>query len=102
VDIKKGRTNLCPNEQFLQCAALRLPKGTTFKAHRHNWNQVNEERLAQESWFIQSGMVAVWFYDLDGVLMDIYTLNEGDASFTFEGGHTYGIQNRALHQSGSR
>jgi len=88
-EVEDGRTNLCENGQFLQCAALKLPKGTTFKAHRHNWNIVNDIRLAQESWVVISGCVRVFFYDTDGTLLYSGIVNPGEASFTFEGGHNY-------------
>jgi hypothetical protein len=90
-DIKEGRTNLCPDEQFLQCAALRLPQGTTFKAHRHNWNEHNEQRVTQESWCVIRGVVKVWFYDLDDTLLYIGLIEAGEISMTYEGGHNYEI-----------
>ncbi len=92
-EIPEGRTNLVPDEQFLQCAALRLPKGTTFRPHRHNWILENESyyRIAQESWFVHKGIVTAAFYDTDGTLLQYETVRPGEATFTFEGGHTYEI-----------
>jgi hypothetical protein len=88
-DVPEGRTDLVEPDQFIQCAALRLPKGTTFKPHKHNWNFVAEEKIAQESWFIVSGKVAVTFYDIDDTIMRRDYLKAGDTTFTLEGGHTY-------------
>lgn len=90
-DIPEGRVNLCPDNQFLQCASLVLPKGTTFKAHRHNWNEVHEIRVTQESWCVLYGAVKVFFYDMDGTLLYNGTIEAGEASFTFDGFHTYEI-----------
>ena len=90
-EIPEGRTNLCPDEQFLQCAALRLPKGTTFRPHRHNWNPVNESQIHQESWAVIKGSVRVVFYDLNDEIIEVAILEEGDITFSFEAGHTYTI-----------
>jgi len=91
-DINKGRENLCPDEQFLQCATLKLQAGDTFKAHKHNWNKPSVKPIiAQESWVVISGSVRVFFYDLNDVLLETNWLYPGDISFTFEGGHNYEI-----------
>ncbi len=90
-DIKEGRTNLCPDEQFLQCAALRLEKGTTFKAHRHITKPATHI-MPEESWCIISGSCHIFMYDTDGSYLDRFPLHPGDASFTFNGGgHNYEI-----------
>jgi len=35
-DISLGRTDLNTDKEYLQCAALKLSKGQTFKPHKHN------------------------------------------------------------------
>ena len=89
--IPKGRINLCDNDQFLQCASLRLEKGTTFRPHQHNWNHFEGLKIAQEAWIIIKGSVLVTYFDTKGnnIFSDIITA--GEASFTFEGGHNYEI-----------
>lgn len=90
-DIKEGRTNLCPDEQFLQCAALKLPKGTTFKAHRHITKPA-EFIMPEESWHIINGEVMIFMYDTDGIYIDLEILEAGDSSFSFNGaGHNYEV-----------
>lgn len=90
-DIKK-RTDLCPEDEFIQCATLRLEKNKTFRAHKHIEKTRNfTNHIAQESWVVIQGSVEVYFYDLDDSLIDSVILNEGDASFTFHGGHNYKI-----------
>jgi len=89
-DLKTDRENLVDEKQFLQCAALELSKGKTFKPHKHIWKSVSHSRhIAQESWIIVQGKVKVFFYDLDDSLIHESVLEPGDASFTFEGGHNY-------------
>ena len=91
-DMPDGRVNLCEPEQFLQCASLKLPMGTTFRAHKHNW-QPNEPgmHIAQEAWICIKGKVWVWWYDTDGTLLYDDVIEAGEMSLTFEGGHNYEI-----------
>ena len=91
-DIPKGRMNVCQDEQFIQCATLRLDKGTTFKAHQHKWKYLNNSpQLAQESWICLKGAVKLFLYDTKGLLIHTDIIEAGEASFTFEGGHNYEI-----------
>lgn len=90
-DVPTGRVDLCPPEQFLQIATLRLPKDTTFKPHQHLWHRFNGDRIPQESWIVLTGSVKVWLYDLDGTLLHEDIICAGELSITFEGGHNYQI-----------
>lgn len=83
------RTDLVAPDQFLQCSALHLEKGQTFKAHQHVWKKGAEKVIAQESWIVVSGRVRCLFYDTDGKFLEEKVLEPGDASFTFQGGHNY-------------
>ena len=89
-DINK-RTNIVPSEHFLQCASLQLKNGDTFKAHKHVWKNGKEKVIAQESWIVVRGKVKCIFYDIDDTILATPILNQGDASFTLCGGHTYEI-----------
>lgn len=89
-DITPGRINLSDDGNYLQCAALNLPKGHTFKPHKHNINARNEENyIPQESWCVIKGSVKCIFYDIDDTVISEPVLLAGDASFTFAGGHNY-------------
>lgn len=90
-EIQLGRTDLCPDEQFLQCAALRPEQGQTYKPHKHLWHSFNGDRVAQESWCMIKGNVRVTLYDMDNTIIHVDVLTPGDISITFEGGHTYEI-----------
>jgi cupin fold WbuC family metalloprotein len=86
------RSNIVPDENFIQCASLRMQKGTTFKAHKHIRNERSyKDKIAQESWVVIRGTVRCIFYDTDDTVIATPILNAGDASFTLEGGHTYEI-----------
>jgi hypothetical protein len=83
-----GRTNISPNEEFLQLASIKMQKGQTFKAHKH----ISVEKvtnIAQESWLVINGSVKCIFYDLDDTIIAEPILLPGDCSMTFRGGHNY-------------
>jgi len=89
-DIVSNRTDLSSEETYLQCAALKLPKGQTFKPHKHNINPRHDENyIPQESWCVIKGKVQCIFYDIDDTIIAEPILSAGDASFTFAGGHNY-------------
>lgn len=88
----QGRTEVAPEDQFLQLATLRMEKGRTFRPHQHIWKpSPRSECIAQESWVVIQGRVRVFFYDTDGALLETADIGPGDSSMTFEGGHTYEI-----------
>jgi cupin fold WbuC family metalloprotein len=86
------RTNVAPDDQFIQLATLRMEKGKTFRPHQHIWKDSPKDKvIAQESWVVIQGSVRVYMYDIDGTLLETEIINKGDCSMTFEGGHTYEI-----------
>ena len=90
-DIKE-RTILIPDDNFIQCATLKMKKGRTFEPHKHiTKDRHHPEQIAQESWVIIKGKVKCIFYDLDDTIISTPILEAGDASFTLYGGHTYEI-----------
>ena len=90
-DINIPRTDVAPESEFLQLAALRMNKGKTFKPHKHILKPGEKEVIAQESWVVIKGTVAVKMYDEDDKLIATPILHAGDCSMTFRGGHTYEI-----------
>jgi len=85
------RTNIAPNEQFLQLATLKMDNGHTFRPHKHIIKNGEENVIAQESWVVIRGKVKVIMYDLDDTIIHTPILNAGDCSMTFYGGHNYEI-----------
>lgn len=85
------RTNIAPNEQFLQLATLKMNNGHTFRPHKHIIKNGEENIIAQESWVVIRGKVKVIMYDLDDTIIHTPILNSGDCSMTFYGGHNYEI-----------
>jgi cupin fold WbuC family metalloprotein len=88
----EGRQDIIPENNFIQCATLKMNEGKTFPPHKHiKKNRSYKEKIAQESWVVIRGSVKCSFYDLNDKLIASPILNAGDASFTLEGGHTYEI-----------
>jgi len=88
----QGRNDIIPEENFIQCATLRMPKDKTFPPHKHiTKDRHYNNQIAQESWVVIKGRVKCKFYDLDDTLIAEPILGPGDASFTLYGGHTYEI-----------
>jgi hypothetical protein len=82
------RTNIAPENEFLQLASLKMKKGQTFKAHKHIQHE-KITNIAQESWLVIKGSVKCMFYDLNDELLAEPILYPGDCSMTFRGGHNY-------------
>ena len=91
LDEIEGRTNVAPENEFIQLATLKMEKGTTFKPHIHIWKDGEDKVIAQESWVVIKGSVKVIMYDLDDTVIETPILYSGDCSMTFQGGHNYEI-----------
>ncbi len=87
-DFLPGRVNVVEDQEFLQCALLRLNKGVTFNPHKHLWKDVDRV-FPQESWCVLSGSVKCVFYDTDDSIVAEPVIYPGDLSFSFGGGHNY-------------
>jgi hypothetical protein len=91
------REEIVSPDNFIQCAALKMKKGVTFKPHKHIVREVTDlDRIAQESWVVLEGKVKCIFYDLDDIVIATPILEKGDVSFTLAGGHTYEVLEPAL------
>ena len=90
-DLKPGRIEVVPENNFIQCALLNMKEGKTFNPHKHIWKTRTRDVIAQESWIVVQGKVRCTFFDIDDKIIAEPVLEVGDASFTLEGGHTYTI-----------
>ena len=87
-----GRTEIVPENNFIQCATLKMEKGKTFPPHKHKTKDRRyHNQIAQESWVVIQGSVKCIFYDIDDNIIATPILKAGDASYTLYGGHTYEI-----------
>lgn len=87
-----GRTEIVPENNFIQCATLRMSNGKTFPPHKHiTKDRHYTHQIAQESWVVIKGSVRCILFDIDDQIIATPILYPGDASFTLYGGHTYEI-----------
>ena len=92
LDEINGRQEVVPEDNFIQCATLKMGKGKTFPPHKHITKDRHYlEQIAQESWVVIRGSVKCILYDLDDTIIATPIIKAGDASFTLHGGHTYEI-----------
>lgn len=84
----EGRTNISPNEEFLQLSSMKMRKNQTFNAHKHI-PCAKVINITQESWLVFKGSVRCILYDLDDKIIAERILKPGDCSITFRGGHNY-------------
>jgi hypothetical protein len=85
------RQEIVSPDNFIQCAALTMNEGKTFRAHKHIVKETYLQKIAQESWVVLQGKVKCTFYDVDDSILCHPILRKGDVSFTLRGGHTYTI-----------
>lgn len=86
------RIDIISPDNYIQCSALNLKEGKTFKPHKHIYKErTYEYQIAQESWIVIRGSVKCIFYDIDDTIIATPILHQGDASFTLCGGHNYQI-----------
>lgn len=86
-----SRADLVNDDQVLQLAALHMPYGKTFRAHKHITAD-KPVNTTQEAWVVIAGEVEVFCYDLDDSLRNTCTLTRGDCVVTLRGGHNYLIK----------
>ena len=87
-----GRSDIIPEDNFIQCATLKMDSGKTFPPHKHITKKRSyDNQIAQESWVVIKGRVKCILYDIDDTILATPILESGDSSFTLHGGHTYEI-----------
>ena len=92
LDDISGRDAVVPENNFIQCATLKMENGKTFPPHKHITKERHyQNQIAQESWIVIKGSVKCLLFDIDDTLIAEPILEAGDASFTLYGGHTYEI-----------
>ena len=87
-EIKSGRIDVVPEDEYLQLAILKMNKGKTFLPHKHIIKEKITD-IAQESWLVYEGKVKCTFYDLDDSILDEPIIEKGGISITLRGGHNY-------------
>lgn len=89
-DESDRRTDLCPDNEYLQIACIAANAGQSYRPHQHIALS-RETNITQEVWIVVSGCARVTYYDLDGSKLRVQPLFKGSCSMTFRGGHSYEI-----------
>ena len=86
-DISEYRSDLSPDEEYLQVSGRKLKLGTKVPAHRHLQIDRNTT-ITQEAWVVVKGKVKGIFYDLDNTILHESILTDGDCVVLYRGGHS--------------
>jgi len=86
-DISEYRTDLCPDEEYLQISGRKIKSGTKVKAHKHLPIERKTD-ITQEAWIVFEGRIKGTFYDLDDSVLYETEIKKGDVIVLFRGGHS--------------
>ncbi len=84
----KNRVDLSPKSELLQVGVIKLKNNFELKKHLHT-PIIRKTKGTQEIWIVMSGKIKVIFYDIDKIKISEKTLNKGDMSILFCGGHSF-------------
>tara|TARA_B100000795_G_C22626207_1_gene370818 strand:- start:48 stop:449 length:402 start_codon:yes stop_codon:yes gene_type:complete len=82
-----NRIDLSPSNELLQAGIIKLKDDFILKKHLHT-QILRKTKGTQEIWIVMSGKIKVTFYDTDKTKISEKTLNKGDMSILFRGGHS--------------
>ena len=83
----QNRLDLSPTNELLQAGVIKLKNNFDLRKHLHT-QIVRKTKGTQEIWIVMSGKIKVTFYDTDKIKISEKTLNKGDMSILFRGGHS--------------
>lgn len=83
----QNRKDLSPINEILQVGVIKLKDNFELKKHLHT-QITRKTQGTQEIWIVMYGKIRVTFYDNDKTKISEKTLNEGDMSILFSGGHS--------------
>jgi cupin fold WbuC family metalloprotein len=86
-EISSYRTDMSPNEEFLQVCGRILSEGTYVKPHKHK-TIIREINTTQESWVVIEGEIEVGVFDVDNELLQTILIKSGDCVTFYRGGHS--------------
>ena len=89
-EIKEKRTDLCPENEYLQISTKIIEKDTEFKPHKHN-KLDRQTDITQEAWIILTGAIEASFWDIDDTIIYKTVLKSGDCAVVFYAGHSFKV-----------
>jgi cupin fold WbuC family metalloprotein len=85
-EIKDKRTDICPDEEYVQCSGRILNKDFHVAPHKHKILNRHTD-TTQEVWVVLKGKLKSYLYDLDDKFLEEIILEDGDCIAFFRGGH---------------
>lgn len=89
-EICDNRTDVCPEDKFLQISTKILKKDTKFKPHKHNILNRSIDNT-HECWIVMSGCIKATFYDLNNEQIHETLLKSGDCAVVYNAGHSFEV-----------
>ena len=86
-ELSEYRTDLCPDNEYLQISGRKLKKKLKVGAHKHIPFERKTE-ITQEAWVVLKGAIKGTFYDLDDSILYETVVGQGDVIVLFRGGHS--------------
>lgn len=86
-EISEYRTDICPDEEYLQISGRKIKNGTKMKPHKHIPIDRKTD-ITQEAWIVFDGCILGKFYDLDDSFLYETKIKKGDVIVLFRGGHS--------------
>ena len=83
----QNRLDLSPTNELLQAGVIKLKNNIDLKKHLHT-QIVRKTKGTQEIWIVITGKIKVTFFDTNKVKISEKTLNKGDMSILYRGGHS--------------
>ena len=90
-EVKEGRVDFTPEDNFMQCAMIRRNAKDEFKPHKHLWKKGKKKVITQEAWVVLTGSVLITYYDFNSDILSTHCLTQYDMSITLQGGHSFKI-----------
>lgn len=86
-DISSYRTDISPDEEFIQVSARKLNANIYVKPHRHR--RVDRlTTITQEAWIVHRGKIKAEIFDIDNSHIEDSTIEEGGCIVLYNGGHS--------------
>jgi len=86
-DIGCYRTDISPDNEFLQVSARNLKNITSVKAHKHK-PIIRKTTITQEAWIVYKGKIKATIYDIDKTILKEIIIVDGGCIVLYNGGHS--------------
>jgi len=86
-EIGSYRSDLSPENEFIQVSARKLQNNTIVNPHKHK-TILRESNITQEVWIVIKGKLSADIFDIDNNILYSTILTDGDCITLYRGGHS--------------